>query len=683
MGTQNQNYRPWIMRSIFILLALILIGRLFEMQVLDTKYKVMANDQAIIKNVIFPPRGLILDRTGKSLVTNRITYDLMVTPAKMQDLDTGSFCQLMGLTKEEFIKRIKKIIGRHGPIRASVFQAYLTNAEDARLQENLYLFSGFSLRARYLRSYPEAIAPHVVGYISEISEIMLKKDRYKYYLSGEEVGMSGLENVYEKVLRGQTGISYMVRDVLNRPRHSYKNGALDSAAVAGKTLRLYLDSELQELGEKLMQNKIGAIVAIDPKTGGILAMVSSPTFDPSLLSGSDFSKNYSKLYQKFTRPLFNYAIQGQYPPGSTFKPSDALIALGLDVITPKFGYPCRGGYYACSKRINCTETWAGHAADLKLAITWSCNSYFCDVFRKIVDDKAWKGGVHEGLQKWHDMLSSFGAGHPLGVDIPGEYSGFIPDSAYYNKIYGKSWNSCNMVTNGIGQGEVSETPLQMANVVAMIANRGYYYIPHFVKSIGGNVRDPALAKYLVQNRLPIPKSDFEAVIAGMEGVVQVGTARSAQIPGIDLCGKTGTSENYGIINGERVKLDNHSIFICFAPRDNPKIAIATVVQNAGYGSTWASPISSLMIEKYLTDTIKRTALLERMEKGNTIKKYLRVIDSTDRQKSHLRYLLRTANQKTKDSIRNVRDTMLVQQILDQYYKIKTPKMLDINNKQHE
>lgn len=673
MPPVNQNPRLWIIRLLFIALALILIGRLFQMQLLDDKYKIWAEDQAIIKKTIFPPRGIILDRNGKSLVSNSLSYDLVVTPAKIKDFDTLTFCNLLSISKTDFEKKMETLIVRNGSVRPSVFMSYLNEADNARLQENIYQFDGFELRAHYSRSYPLDIAPHVVGYIHEISERMLKMPRYKSYQPGDYVGISGLESVYEEELRGQRGVSYIVRDVLNRPRHEYMNGALDTPAIAGKTLQLYLDADLQKLGENLMQNKIGSVVAIDPQTGGILAMVSSPGFDPSLLSGGDFSKNFAMLSRKFTRPLFNYATQAQYPPGSTFKPIDAVIALDLGVITPQFGYPCRGGYYACGRPIACTETWAGHAADLKLAIAWSCNAYFCDVFRKIVDDKKWRGGVHEGLQRWHDYLYSFGLGHPLGVDITGEYGGNIPDSSYYNGIYGKYWNSCNMVTNGIGQGEVTETPLQMANTVAMIANKGYYYIPHFVKSIGGNPKDAALKKYLTkQIPVHIPDQIFESVIDGMEDVVKVGTGRIAQLPGIAVCGKTGTAENYGIINGQRVKLDNHSIFICFAPKDHPRIAIAAVVQNSGYGATWAAPIASLMMEKYLTDTIKRPALVERMEKANTIKNYIRVIDSIQRQKDYMHYLLKTANQKTIDSVRHQRDTMLVKEILRDYYKIKTP-----------
>lgn len=670
MPSFSQNPRSWIIRFVFIAMALILIGRLFMMQVMEDKYEIMANDQAIYRKVIYPARGVILDRKGKSLLTNKTTFDLVVTPIKISDLDTALLCSLMQIDKEDFIKRMKRLIGRNGYQRQSVFEAFLSEEQNARLQENIYQFEGFELIERTSRTYPMKIAANVLGYLNEVSPRMLEKPRYASYKQGDYVGISGLENVYEEVLRGRRGVQYMVRDVLNRPRDSYKGGAMDTLPIAGKTVQLYMDAALQAYGERLMAGKIGSIVAIDPKTGGILAMISAPSYDPNLLSGGDFGHNYYALSKDYTRPLFDKAIQAQYPPGSTFKPLGALIALDVGAITPSFGYPCRGAYYACNRRIGCTEAWAGHAANLRLALAHSCNSYFCDVFRRTVDSKRWKGGVHEGLQRWHDYLYSFGLGHALGVDITGEYEGNIPDSSYFDKLYNNRWNSCNMVVCGIGQGEIDETPLQMANAITMIANRGYYYIPHFVKAIDGNPRDSLLSRYLVKKAVThIPDSSFEQVIAGLEDVVKEGTGRVAQLPGVTVCGKTGTVENYALINGQRVKLDNHSVFICFAPKDDPKIALAVVVQNAGYGATWAGPIASLMMEKYLTDTIKRPALEERMMHTNTIKKYIRVIDSIQRQKDQMQYLLRTADKKFKDSVKHQRDTLLVKQILQEYYKM--------------
>lgn len=674
MSAFSQNPRPWIIRGVFVALAVILIGRLFTLQLLDDKYKAMAEGQAIFRKVIYPARGAILDRKGKALLTNNTTYDLVFIPNKVKNLDTARFCAVMGTSQEAFLKNMKKLVVRNGYQRQSIYEAGLSPEKNARIQENLYLFEGFELQERTTRTYPLGIGAHIFGYLNEVNERMLSNPRYASYRQGDYVGLSGLESSYEEVLRGQRGVEYMVRDVLNRPRDSYKNGTLDTPSVAGKTLELYLDADLQAYAEKLMEGKIGSAIAIDPRTGGILAMASGPSYDPNLLSGGNFGKNYNELARSYTTPLVNRAILAQYPPGSTFKPLTALIGLDVGVITPSFGYPCGGGYYACGRRIGCTHSGHGHAANLRLAMANSCNAYFCDVFRRTVDAKRWLGGTHEGVQHWHDYLYSFGLGHPLGIDIPGEKPGNIPDSSYFDRIYNNVWNSCNMVVVGMGQGELDLTPLQMANNMCLIANRGYYYKPHFVKSIGGNTKDPILKPYLEKHQVThIPDSAFSAVILGMEDVVTKGTGKVAILPGVEVCGKTGTVENFALLNGQRTKLDNHSVFVCFAPKDNPRIAIAVVVQNSGYGATWAGPIASLMMEKYLKDSISgaaRIALQEKMFKANTVKSYIRVIDSLQRQKDRIREMLRTADKRTQDSIKRMRDTMLVKQILKDYYQIE-------------
>jgi len=673
MSAFSQNPRPWIIRGVFIALAVILIARLFMLQILDDKYKVMADGQAIFRKVVYPARGAIIDRKGRALLINNVTYDLAFIPNKVKNLDTALFCQVMGTDKATFIKTMTRLTKRNGYQRQSIYEAGLSPEKNARIQENLYNFEGFELLERSSRTYPLGIGAHIFGYLNEVSEKMLTNPRYASYRQGDYVGQSGLESRYEEVLRGQRGVEYLVRDVLNRPRDSYKNGSLDTPSIAGKTLELYLDADLQAYAEKLMEGKIGSAIAIEPKTGGILAMVSAPGYDPNLLSGSNFGKNFNELSKMYTRPLFNRAILAQYPPGSTFKPLTALIGLDVGVITPSFGYPCGGGYYACGRRIGCTHSGGGHAANLRLAMANSCNAYFCDVFRKTVDAKKWAGGVHEGVQRWHDYLYAFGLGHPLGIDIPGEKQGLVPDSAFFNKRYNFSWNSCTMVFVGMGQGEIDMTPLQMANAMCLIANRGYYYIPHFVKSIGGNPKDKLLAPYLEKHApTHIPDSAFNAVIAGMEDVVTHGTGRVAILPGVEVCGKTGTVENYAILNGQKTKLDNHSVFVCFAPKNDPKIAIAVIVQNSGYGATWAGPVASLMMEKYLKDSITapaRIALQEKMFKANTIKSYIRVIDSLQRQKDLMREMLRTADKRTQDSVRKMRDTLLVKQILKDYYGV--------------
>lgn len=671
MQHDSNALRAWILRGLFTLMGIILIVRLFNLQVVDDKYSIWALDQAVIRKVVYPARGIIIDRHGNSILTNKISIDVGVTPAKIRDIDTTHFCELLGIEIEEFEDRIQKAVARNGALRMTIFESFLSEKQHAMLQENIFDFPGFELIERSTREYPMGVGANFLGYINQISPAMLESERYSSYRSGDFVGITGLESVYEEELRGQRGVEYLVRDVMNRPQDSYKNGELDTLPIAGKHLELHLDAELQAYGEELFQGKIGSAVAIDPKTGGILAMVSAPTFDPNLLSGGELGKNFSKLYQEPTRPLFNRAIQAQYSPGSTFKPFTSLVALSVGVINPSFGLGCGGGYFGCGKRIGCTNRAGGHAANLRIAITTSCNSYFMHIFRLVVDSKQWEGGKREGLQKWNDYLNSFGMGHALGIDISGEYNGRVPDLDYFDKLYNNHWNSCNMVVMGMGQGELDLTPLQLANGTAMIANRGYYYTPHFVKSIGGDENHPMLEKYRVKNEaMNIDRAHYEAVVEGMAGVMTNGTGRGVQIPGITQGGKTGTVENYVMMHGKRVKLDNHSMFISFAPLDDPKIAIAVVVQNAGYGATWAGPIASLMTEKYLTGEVKRKALEDRMLNGNTIKNYIYTIDSIQRAKDMERAEIINAGKVEKERKRRLQDTMMVEYILREHYGLK-------------
>lgn len=669
----SENPRAWVLRILFSLMAVILVGRLFSLQVVDDKYKLLANDQAIFRKVIYPARGAIVDRNGKALLYNNVSFDLAVTPRKIGDnMDTATFCSIMGLTKEEFEKEINKVGVKNGFQKQGIFRAQVSKEINARLQENMYLFPGFELIERTMRSYPEKSGGLMLGYLSEVSPGMLETPRFSSYRQGDYVGMSGLENVYEEELRGTRGVQYLVRDVLNRPRDAYKNGEMDTAAIGGSELELYIDADLQTYGEKLMQGKIGGVVAIDPKTGGILAMVSAPSYDPNLLTGADKSRNYMALMQMATKPMFNGATQAVYPPGSTFKPITAMAGLDAGAITPAFGYPCGGAYFACGRPIRCTHAGGGHAANLRAAMANSCNAYFSDVFRKVVDLPKY-GGVKKGLQKWYDYMHHFGFGEPLGVDITSEAGGFIPDSAYFNKTYKGSWNSCTMVFVGMGQGEITTTPMQLANSMCIIANKGHFYTPHFVRSIGGDTAHPKLKKYLTKN-VPthIPAEYYDAVIDGMEAVVTNGTGRVAQLPGISVCGKTGTVENYALIYGKKVKLDNHSVFVCFAPKDDPKIAIAVVVKNSGYGSTWAGPVASLMMEKYLTDSIapRRLPLQEKMFNANLIKKYTYTLDSIERMKDKIRWEMKVASRENKAAMQKRGDTLLVDQMLENFYKIK-------------
>jgi len=444
------NPRQYIIRLIFIGIASIMLIRLLFLQVFESKYKVMANDITIYRKIVYPPRGIIYDRKGKVMLYNQVVYDVVVTPNSIpKGFDTIQFCQSLGIDKAFFTKTVERVKIRNGGMRQSPFMEELSQEQAARFQENMYVFAPFELRQRYMRAYPHASAGLVMGYIGEVSPEMLKNTRYASYTQGDYTGMNGLERSYEEVLRGQRGVYYLERDIFNRPRDSYMNGALDTPAVAGDSLNLYMDADLQAYAEKLMANKIGSVVAIEPKTGGIIAMVSSPGYDPNLLSGSDRAKNYGKLFMDATHPLFNRAMQASYQPGSTIKPMTGLVALDVDAISPSFGFNCRGSYYLCSRPIACEHKDAGHAANFRLALAHSCNSYFCHVFRLTVDNKKF-GGVKRGLQVWSDYFSSFGFGHPTGVDIPFEGKGLLPDSNYYNKRYNGSWNSCTIVFVGMG-----------------------------------------------------------------------------------------------------------------------------------------------------------------------------------------------------------------------------------------
>jgi penicillin-binding protein 2 len=656
------NSRELVLKLIFISVAVIMLSRLFFLQLFEDKYKVMANDIAIMRKIVYPPRGVIYDRNGKVMLNNETVYDLVVTPIEAKrNLDTARFCEALGIDTAAFGKMMHRCVNRVGWVRQTVFLEELTPAQAARFQENIFLFNGFQMAERNIRSYPSPHAGVVLGYIGEVSSSMLKKDRFKSYNQGDYVGIDGLELAYEEVLRGQRGIYFIEKDNFNRPRDSYKGGALDSPAVAGRSIELHLDADLQEYGEKLMVNKLGSVVAIDPATGGILAMISSPAYDPNLLTGKGRSAHFGKLFLDATKPLFNRAMKGSYNPGSTQKPLTALVALDEGVITPSFGYPCGGGYYSCGKRIGCTHTGGGHAANLRLALANSCNAYFVHIYRLSVDKKAYKN-VKEGLHKFYEHMYSFGLGHPLGVDLPGEKGGTLYDSKDYDKMYNGSWNSCTNLFVGMGQGEIASTPLQMANAMCIIANRGFYYTPHFVKSVANNPKDPLIAPFLVKHKVTnIPDSAYAIVGLGMMDVVEHGTGTVARLPGVEVCAKTGTVENKAVVNGEVMKLQNHSMFVAFAPRINPKIAIAVVVENAGFGATWAGPVASLMIEKYLHDTVatSRKGLEEKMYKANVIPRYTYVIDSATRLRDKMIWERKQNRKKYEESLKHYRDSMLI------------------------
>jgi penicillin-binding protein 2 len=627
MPVFNQS-RSRIIRLIFLIAFLVILVQLFNLQVLSGKYRKLAMENAVYAKIVYPERGIIYDRKGKAILNNSYMYDLMVTPAEVKGIDTLEFCRMMSIDTTEFRKRLLDAIVKNTSVRPSIFEDILTPDIQARFEENSWKFPGFVLVQRPVRVYPYNTGAHIMGYISEVNPKQIEQSE-NFYRMGDYIGQSGLESIYEKVLMGQRGVQYLIKDNKNRLVGSYENGIFDTAAIAGRGLRTYLDVELQQLSEKLLSNKIGAIVALEPKTGGILAMASSPGFNPNDLTGPAKQKNYAKLALDVSKPLFNRAIKGQYPAGSTYKPLGALIALDEGVITPKSGINCTGAYYYCKRPVRCTERWAGHAANLRLAIAHSCNSFFSNTFRLTVDNPAYKS-VRKGLTKWNEYMNGFGYGHRLGVDLPSEDGGNIPDTSDYDQEYKGQWNSCTMVTLGIGQDKMLVTPLQIANGISIVANKGYYYIPHFVKNIESeNEEDTALLnKYRIKHEVLTHISDsiYEIVISGMQDVTEKGTAhRLTKIPGIDVCAKTGTAENKRVINKKVVQLKDHSIFVCFAPRQDPKIAIAVIVENGGFGATWAGPMAYLMLEKYLKDTLRTDRLKEvdRIAEANLMPSWLK------------------------------------------------------------
>ncbi len=640
MSVFNQS-RSRFIRLIFLLTFLTITGRLFYLQVVSGKWRQLAMDNAVFPKIVYPERGIIYDRNGKAILNNTISYDLMVTPAEIRNIDTLELCRIMNIDTTEFKKRILDARIKNTSVRPSVFEDLLTPEMQARFDENSWKFSGFTIVERPLRTYPYNAAAHILGYISEVSPKDIERSG-KFYRMGDYKGTTGLESYYENILMGKRGVQYMIKDNRNRLVGRYDNGSFDTAAIAGRGLRTHIDIELQEMAEKLMSNKVGGLVAIDPKTGGILAMVSGPGYNPNDLTGPDKSKNYSRMQLDVTGPMLNRAIGGRYEPGSTFKPLGALVALNEGVINPGYGFPCPGRYTLCGHgKPACTHAGGGHAANVRLSIANSCNAYYAHVYRLTVDNPKYHG-VKNGYLRWKEYMNIFGLGVKLGLDLPNENGGNIPDTSVYNKENNNHWTSCTNLTLGIGQDKMLTTPLQMANAMCIIANKGYYYTPHFVERVENEAEEDTVymnkfrAKHEVLTH--IPDTAYNAVIEGMHDVVKFGTARIAQIPGIDVCAKTGTAENYTILDKRRIKLPNNSMFVCFAPKNDPKIAIAVFVQNAGYGSTWAGPISRIMIEKYLNDTLqtKSKADLERISNANLMPAYFKrlqyIEDSTRAEK---------------------------------------------------
>jgi penicillin-binding protein 2 len=603
--------RKYIIAGVIILVGLIYIFRLFYIQVIDDSYKLDARNQAFRYNTEFPVRGYIYDRNNKLLVYNEAAYDLMVLPKKIKNLDTTDFCNLLGITKDVFIRKMKKAVqAPNSPRKQSIFEKQLSPKEYASLQERLYRFPGFYVQSRTLRKYPKRIAAHMLGYIGEASKETTEKD--PYYNEGDYLGISGIEKTYEKALRGKKGMHIMMVDVHNREKGSYMNGLYDTMAISGKPLTSTIDGDLQEYAELLMQNKIGSVVAIDPSTGEILSIVTSPTYDPNLFVGRARNKNYGLLSQdSIGKPLFNRSTMASYPPGSTFKLIMALIGLHEGVLTPNTRYPCARGYPPLGGRPKCHPHPSPQ--DLVGAIGTSCNSYFSFVFKSVIDDKKYHD-TYKAYANWRDIATSFCLGTKTGSDLANELRGNVPSIKYYDKVFGKgSWKASTVISLGIGQAEMGITPLQNANLVAIIANKGWYYTPHIVKAIGGNPNDTLLDRFKVKHNTMITDTNiYNEVIKGMARAVEGGTAGALKIEGIPYGAKTGTAQNP---HGK-----DHSVFVCFAPLENPKIAVGILIENAGFGSTWAGPIARLMMEKYLKGKITRPDLEKRMIEGDLIHK---------------------------------------------------------------
>ena len=619
MPVFNQS-RGRIIQIIFVAVFLVIAGQLINLQLFSAKYKLAAENNAISRKVIYPDRGIIFDRKRKAILENVNSYDLVVIPSEAKAVDTFALCNLLNIDTVEYKKRMREIIYRTGNVRIGVFEAVLSNEMFARLNENIYKFPGFTLTERSLRSYPYNVAGHVLGYIAEVDTGFLRRHKEDGYQMGDYAGFTGLERSYEKVLMGQRGVKNFIRDNKSRIQGSYENGMYDTAAVAGKNIHTSLDVELQKLGEKLMTNKVGSIVAIDPRTGGILCMVSGPSYDPNYLTGNQRKKHFAELLLDPRKPFNNRGIGTYYSPGSTFKTVVGIVGLSEGVIDERTTVTCPGFFTGCGTgKPKCLDKGT---FQFKEAVAHSDNSYFSTVFKRTLDQPRYHG-ADSALTVFNSYAKSFGLGNKLGVDLPAEQKGILPISSYYRKIFGSKWYSCNIISNAIGQGEVNTTLVQLANVMAIIANKGWFYTPHIVDSIEGGDEYEMLEKYKIKHFTDERISDtiFNAVQDGMQAVVDYGTAVRSRIPDIVMCGKTGTVQNSAKINGKMVPQQDHSFFGAFAPRDNPKIAIAVICENAGQGAWAAAPIASLLVEKYLRDSIKgheRQNMLEEFIKKNLI-----------------------------------------------------------------
>ena len=583
------EYRRYVIAGVAIFIVTVYIIRLFTLQIMSDDYKKNADSNAFLKKVEFPARGVISDRNGKLLVYNQNAYDIMVVMNEEKGrLDTTEFCNSLGITKEFFIKRMEEIKDRnknpgYSRFTQQLFMSQLSEKEFSVFQEKIYRFPGFYVQRRSVRQNTMPYAAHVLGDVAEVSAADIEED--SYYQPGDYIGKMGVEKSYEKQLRGEKGVQIMLRDAHGRIQGSYMNGKFDRRPVPGKDLTLSLDIKLQALGERLLEGKIGSIVAIEPSTGEVLCMVSSPTYDPRTVTGRKRGKMHAMLSRNPWKPLLNRSIMGMYPPGSTFKTTQGLTFLTEGIIGPGTSFPCHHGFYCRGLHVGCH----GHASPISLvpAIGTSCNGYFCwGLYYMLGNRKKYKN-VQEGMNTWRDYMVSMGFGYKLGIDLSGEKRGLIPNAQYYDKAYRGSWNALTVISIAIGQGEVLLTPLQIANLGATIANRGYFYTPHVVKKVKGEQLE---AKFREKHYTKASRRAYEYIVAGMRRAVTGGTCRAADRADYEVCGKTGTAQNHG---------QDHSIFMGFAPMNNPKIAIAVYVENGGFGADYGVPIGALMMEQYI------------------------------------------------------------------------------------
>lgn len=601
MNIHLHDKRKYILGGVVLLVLATYIIQLFNLQILSDQYKSKADSNAFYKKTIYPARGLMYDRNGKLLVYNQAAYDITFVPREVKELDTLELCKALNITTEEFESRMKRVRNRrYNPGYSSYteqeFMTQLSSEEFAQFQEKMFRFPGFYVRKRSIRQYNYDVGGVLFGDIGEVSQKRI--DRDSYYTRGDYIGTQGLEASYEEVLRGHKGTEMLLRDAHGRIQGKYRDGALDTLPTRGKDLTLGLDIELQKLGELLLKNKIGSIVAIEPATGEILCMVSSPSYDPKLLTGRSRGENHKKLSADKRKPLLNRAIMGTYPPGSTFKTSQALTFLQEGIITAETAFPCHGGFIFKGFKLGCHP----HSSPTPLvpAIATSCNAYFCWGLHRMFGSSKYSS-TQEAMDKWRDYMVSMGFGYKLGTDLPGEVRGMIPNSKYYDRHYGRHWKATTVVSISIGQGEVTLTPLQIANLGATIANRGEYIVPHLVGKIEN---DTIKSIYRTKKRTMAGKKAYEDVVKGMREAVLNGTCRAANIPGWEVCGKTGTAQNRG---------KDHSAFMGFAPMNNPKIAIAVYVENGGFGATYGVPIGALIMEQYLNGTLSEESKIKAKE----------------------------------------------------------------------